>query len=400
MDEIKQSDARYVLNTYGRHPEANLLICKGNGTRVWDDNGKEYLDLVGGLAVNALGHCHPKVVDAIKEQAETLIHTSNLYYNDPQARLARVLANSSLKGKVFFCNSGAEANEAAIKMARKYSQECLGQRRYQIITALRSFHGRSLATISATAQSHYHKGFEPLVEGFIYAPFNDLDAFKRAAGKETCAIMVEPVQGEGGVYPADPDFLKGLRQLCDENGILLVFDEIQCGMGRTGSLWAYQEYGVEPDILTSAKALGGGLPIGALMCREKVSSGLGPGDHASTFGGNPVTCRAALAVMEALLDDGVLDRVKTVSALFLEELGRVQEEIPGSIEEIRGKGLMIAMETHEPGAKQLQKELLKKGFIVNSLGNHVIRLLPPLVITEEEITSFVAALKEILKAWS
>jgi len=391
-DHIKADDARYVLNTYGRQPDINLFITKGAGSNVWDDEGKEYLDLVTGLAVNSVGHCHPRVVKAIQEQAETLLHTSNLYYSAPQAELARVLAENSLQGKVFFANSGAEVNEAAIKLARKYSKDP-----YRIITAWRSFHGRTLATITATAQPRFHKGFDPLVEGFDYATFNDLNSFEQLVTEQTCAIMVEPVQGEGGVYPADPDFLRGLRRLCDEKGLLLIFDEIQCGMGRTGSLWAYQDYQVEPDILTCAKALGGGLPLGAMVCREELSSGLGPGEHASTFGGNPVSCRAALAVFEVLLEEGLLEQVNEKGTLIREQLEQICRQLPGAIKEVRGKGLLLAIELQEPVAKQLQRELQQKGFLVNSMGDQVIRLLPPLIINQEEIYSFVKAFKEVLK---
>ena len=396
--DIKETDARYVLNTYGRQPETNLLISRGSGSQVWDEEGKEYLDLLTGLAVNALGHAHPRVVRAIQEQAETLLHTSNLYYTAPQAELAQVLSENSLKGKVFFANSGAEVNEAAIKMARKHGKSAHDKPAYKIVTARGSFHGRTLATITATGQPHHQKGFDPLVEGFVYAPFNDLPAFKEAVDEETCAVMVEPVQGEGGVHPADPAFLQNLRQLCDEKGILLIFDEIQCGLGRTGSLWAYEDYGVEPDILTSAKSLGGGLPLGAMICREEIASCLGPGEHASTFGGNPVACKAALAVWEELLQEEgrLIKEVAQKGEYIQEELRRIDSASPGLIKEVRGKGLMLAVEMQEKWAKPLHEDLQQKGFLVNSMGEQVIRILPPLTITQAEIDSFIRAFHESL----
>ncbi len=398
--DIKELDSRYVLNTYGRQPEATLRIEKGSGSRVWDDKGKEYLDLVTGLAVNSLGHCHPKVVEAIQEQAETLMHTSNLYYTAPQAQLAQRLAENSLGGKVFFANSGGEVNEAAIKLARKFYREQSGEDRYQIITAENSFHGRTMATLTATGQTRYQKDFQPLLEGFHYAPFNRLDAFSELVGEKTCAVMIEPVQGEGGVYPADPEFLRGLRRLCDEKGLLLIFDEIQCGVGRTGSLWAYQEYGVEPDILTSAKALGGGLPLGAMICREELAAGLGPGDHASTFGGNPVSCRAALAVLQVLLQEGLLAQVKARGEEFREKLRDIDKSCPGTIKEIRGQGLMLGIELHEPRAKEVQRTCMEKGLLVNAIGERIIRLLPPFVITSQEVNTFARIFQESLETGS
>ncbi len=395
--DIQTMYENFVMNTYKRDPRKTLLIKRGSGARVWDENGKEFLDFVGGLAVNALGHCHPRVVEAIKQQADELIHTSNLYYTENQAELARRISKSSLKGQVFFSNSGAEANEAAIKAARKYVKDNYGKERYKIITALRSFHGRTLATITATGQERFQKGFEPLPEGFVYAPFNDLEAFKGAVDDETCAIMVEPLQGEGGVYTAEKEFIQGLRQLCDENNLLLIFDEVQSGMGRTGTLWAYEQYGVEPDILTSAKALGGGLPISATVCKPEVSSALGPGDHASTFGGNPVACRAALAVMGALLDEGLLAEVNRKSESLQDKLNKISSDLPGVIKEIRGRGLILGIELNGIDAPSVQMECQEKGLLVNAIGENTIRILPPYVISEEDMEEFARILKETLE---
>ncbi|HQD07031.1 MAG TPA: aspartate aminotransferase family protein, partial [Bacillota bacterium] len=348
--KIQELEANYIINTYNRKPGQNLLLVKGEGARVWDDGGRCYLDLVSGLAVNILGHCHPAVVAAVKEQVSRLIHASNLYYTEPQALLARTLVEHSPGDQVFFCNSGAEANEAAFKLARKYRPG-----RYKIITAQRSFHGRTLAAITATGQPKYQQGLEPLVPGFSYAEFNNLDSFRRLVDEETAAILIEPVQGEGGVYVAEEAFLKGLRRLCDDEGILLIYDEVQCGMGRTGRLWAFENWGVPPDLLTVAKGLGGGLPIGALLAKREVAAAFHPGDHASTFGGNPVVCRAALAVMDTLLAEGFLEEVRRKGELWLGCLKRLQESYPGLVQEVRGLGLMNGLELTRPLASEIQQ---------------------------------------------
>ncbi|MGB9858965.1 MAG: aspartate aminotransferase family protein, partial [Moorellaceae bacterium] len=274
--EIIALGEQYVMRTYGRYP---IALVRGAGARVWDADGREYLDFVEGLAVNSLGHCHPRVVEAIREQAGKLLHVSNLYWIEPQVELAQMLVENSDLDKVFFCNSGAEANEAAIKLARKYAKLHKGEECYEIISMRRSFHGRTLAALAATGQEKFHRGFEPLPVGFRYVPFNDLEALREAINSRTCAVMLEPVQGEGGVYPADPDYLKAVRELCDKEGILLIFDEVQCGLGRTGYLFAYQYYGVEPDLMTLAKALAGGVPIGAMLAKEEVAAAFAPGDH-------------------------------------------------------------------------------------------------------------------------
>lgn len=392
--DIKTFENRYIINTYNRKPESNILIERGRGSRVWDETGKKYLDFVSGLGVNSMGHCHPAVVKAVKEQSEKLIHTSNLYYTGPQVDLAALLTGNSFGDKVFFANSGAEANEAAIKLARKYSKKEYGDYKYKILTAERSFHGRTLATVAATAQTRYHEGFQPLPDGFVYAQFNDIESFRKLVDDETCAIMIEPVQGEAGVYPADPLFMQDLRKLCDEKKLVLIFDEVQCGVGRTGHLWAYEGYGVEPDIMTSAKALAGGLPIGAMITREELSHGLTPGDHASTFGGNPLACSAAVAVLNTVLKKGFLDGVSQMGDLIQRRLNELQQEEGSAIGEIRGKGLMLAMELTGPHARQIQKNCQDNGLLINAIGENIIRLLPPLVIDEKDIELFFDIFRE------
>lgn len=392
---LQEEEKKYIINTYNRNPENNPLIVRGKGTFLWDEKGKQYLDFVGGLAVNAFGHTYPPVVSAIREQIEKFIHTSNLYYTAPQVQLAKCLVENSALAKTFFCNSGAEANEAAIKLARKYSKLHGGENKYEIITALKSFHGRTLATLTATGQEKFQKGFEPLPPGFRYAQFNDLQSFQSQVNESTCAIMIEPVQGEGGVYPAEAKFLKGLRRLCDENNLLLIFDEVQCGMGRTGKLFAYEHYGVEPDIMTLAKALGGGLPIGAMLCREEVASGFSPGDHASTFGGNPVVCAAALAVLESLLQEGFLEDVAARGAYFLEKLELLKKKFSGEVQEVRGKGLILGLELNSSGL-EVQRSCREKGLLINCIGGKILRFLPPLNVTKEEIDSAMEILQNTM----
>jgi predicted acetylornithine/succinylornithine family transaminase len=393
---LKDEEGKFIINTYNRQPDFTLLITRGKGTLVWDENGKAYLDFVGGLAVNALGHVHPSVIEAAWEQMNKVIHTSNLYYSEPQVKLARCLVENSPADRVFFCNSGAEANEAAIKLARKYSKLYLGSEKFEIITALNSFHGRTLATVTATGQEKFQKGFEPLPPGFRYARFNDLDSFRAQLNDSTCAIMVEPVQGEGGVHVAAADFIVGLRRLCDENGILLIFDEVQCGTGRTGKLLACEHYGVQPDIFTLAKALGGGFPIGAMLCREKVAAGFSPGDHASTFGGNPVACAAALAVMQEILQEGFLDNVIIKGNYFQDKLRLLKEKFSGVIVEIRGKGLIIGMELKEKGSA-VQRSCQEKGLLVNCIGDRVLRFLPPLNVSRDELDEALEVLSKSLE---
>ncbi|HHX73786.1 MAG TPA: acetylornithine transaminase [Firmicutes bacterium] len=388
--DVKALEANYIMNTYNRQPETTLYLTHGQGPYVWDEGGKRYLDFVGGLAVNSLGHCHPHVVEAVCRQAQTLLHTSNLYYTEPQAHLAQRLVAHSCADKVFFCNSGAEANEAAIKLARKYGKKYRHPEAHEIITAARSFHGRTLAAVTATGQPKYHRGFEPMVTGFRYAEFNNLSSFAGLVTEKTCAILVEPVQGEGGVYPATAEFLQGLRTLCDRHGLLLIFDEVQCGMGRTGRLFAYEHYGVEPDVFTLAKALGGGLPIGVMAARGRAAEIFVPGDHASTFGGNPVVCAAANAVLDVLTADGFLEQVTRLGAYLCRRLPELKLS---GLTEVRGLGLMIGAE-FAGDAATVARLCQEKGLLVNCIGGKVLRFLPPLIVTQEQVDAALAVLQE------
>lgn len=392
MTAVEQLEARYIMNTYNRQEDCTLFLVKGEGCLVWDNKGKEYLDFVGGLAVNLLGHCHPDVVAAICSQAGELIHASNLYYTRPQAELARILVEHSAGDQVFFANSGAEANEAAIKLARKFHHPG----RHKIITARHSFHGRTLATVTATGQRKYQRGFAPLPDGFSYALFNDLASFEQLVDRETAAIMIEPVQGEGGIHVAAPAFIRGLRELCDRTGMLLIFDEVQCGLGRTGRLWAYEHYGAAPDIFTTAKGLGGGMPIGAMLARSGVAEVFKPGDHASTFGGNPVTCRAALAVLDILLKESFLEQVHEKGRFFMAGLRRLGSSFPDLVGEVRGLGLMAALELREPLAGPAQQSCQEKGLLVNAIGDKILRFLPPLIAAEAELDQALAILEQVL----
>ena len=382
--DIKELEKEYIIDTYGRQPEATLLIERGEGVYVWDDGGRRYLDFVSGLAVNNLGHCHPQVVEAVRRQAGCLMHTSNLYYARQQTLLAERLVQLSCAKKVFFCNSGTETNEAAIKLARKYGKQVKGGDAYEIITAYRSFHGRTLASLTATGQPKYHKGFEPLVPGFRYAHFNDLQSFAEQVTEKTAAILVEPVQGEGGVYPAAPEFLQGLRRLCDEHNLLLIFDEVQCGMGRTGKLFAYEHYGVEPDIFTLAKALGGGLPIGVMAAGEKAADILAPGEHASTFGGNSVVCAAAHAVLDVLTGDGFLEHVAAMNT-YRQAAGTVPK--PGNTQP--GTDDRAEMTKCADCARLCQEE----GLLVNCIGGKIPRFCLPGSLRKNMLTLLFAYCK-------
>jgi acetylornithine/N-succinyldiaminopimelate aminotransferase len=383
---------KVVAHTYNRFP---ILLVRGKGTRVWDKDGKEYLDFLAGLAVCNLGHCHPKVVKAIQEQAEKLIHISNFYYIEPQIELASLICQHSFAGRVFFCNSGAEANEGAIKLARKYAKEKVGEDRFEIITMERSFHGRTLATLTATAQEKYHKGYAPLVPGFKYIPFNDIEAARKAIDSKTCAILIEPIQGEGGVNIPSEGYLKALREICDANKILLVFDEVQVGMGRTGKLFAYEHYGIEPDLLTLAKSLAGGVPIGALLMKKEMAEGFQPGDHASTFGGNPLATAAGVAALTALLEEGIVENCQRVGDYFLSRLKEMGSRFP-FVKEVRGKGLILGMELKLEGAS-IVKAMMEKGFLINCTMGNILRFLPPLIVTKEEVDQLIGALEETMK---
>ncbi|MDE1890518.1 MAG: aspartate aminotransferase family protein [Planctomycetota bacterium] len=386
--EIKEIYDRYVIPNYIRNP---ILLLKASGVDVWDAEGKRYLDLFSGWAVSLLGHCHPNVVKAIQNQAAKLQHAPNIYYTEPQGLLAKHISEKSFGGQCFFCNSGAEANEAAIKLARIHNSNT---GKYKIITLSNSFHGRTLATVTATAQPKYHKGFAPLVEGFSYVPFNDLEALKKAVDDKTCAVMLETIQGEGGINIASKDFLQGVRKLCDEKGLLLILDEVQCGMGRTGKYFAYQHYDIEPDIMTLAKALGGGVAIGAMTAKKEIAKSLVPGSHASTFGGNPLACAAGMAVFETIEKDNLLANVKKLGDYSLEQLRSLQKTYK-IIHEVRGVGLMIGIELNVNGA-EIIKNCIQAGLFLNCTHEKVIRFMPPLNVKKEHIDEGLNILKTIL----
>ena len=380
-------DNQYVIHTYARLP---VVFVRGAGCFVYDAEGKEYLDLVAGIAVNGLGHCPPVVVEAIREQAGTLMHTSNLYYTIPQPKLAKLLVEISGMTKAFFCNSGAEANEAAIKLSRKAAKTSGNEGKFEIVTAEQSFHGRTLGAITATGQPKYQKSFAPLVPGFRYVPYNDIDALKAAIGENTCAVFLEPVQGESGVHPANPEYLKAARELCDRFNAALVFDEVQTGLGRTGKMFGYQRFGVVPDVMTLAKTLGGGFPIGCCLAKGKWADVLEPGDHAATFGGNPLACAAAIAAVAEIKDGGWVENADKVGAYFRQRLGTLAH-----VKEVRGLGLMIAVEFEEPKAKAMAAKALEDGLIVNPIGEHILRFVPPLILTRELVDRAMQVLEEL-----
>ncbi len=388
--ELHLNADQYLMNTYTRQP---ISIVRGRGTKVYDLEGREYIDFVAGIAVNVLGHGHPDLVLAIQKQAQHLIHTSNLYYTEPQVRLARTLVEHSFAQKVFFCNSGAEANEAAIKLARKYSYDKYGGDRYEIITMTSSFHGRTLATLTATGQEKVQKGFAPLMPGFSYVPFNDLSAVERAITPKTAAVMLEPIQAEGGVHVADRGYMQSLRELCRDRDVLLIFDEVQTGIGRTGTLFAYEQFGMQPDIMTLAKGLGGGVPIGACLATDSVARAFGPGTHASTFGGNPLACAAALAVLRVLLEGKILDQGRRMGECLAKGLTTLKER-HRCVKDVRGLGLLQGMEVDLDG-KAVVADCLTRGLLINCVGDRVLRFVPSLIITEREIDRLLAALSQI-----
>ncbi len=390
-DALKQDAAQYLMNTYARTP---ISIVRGRGCRVYDLEGREYLDFVAGIAVNVLGHSHPDLVTAIQRQAQQLIHTSNLYYTEPQVELAKRLVERSFADKVFFCNSGAEANEAAIKLARRYAHEKYGAERYEIITMLQSFHGRTLATLTATGQEKVQTGFEPLPAGFAYVPFNNFEALEQAVTGKTAAIMLEPVQGEGGVRVADRAYLAQVRELCRQRDILLIFDEVQTGMGRTGTLFAYEQLGVTPDIMTLAKGLGGGVPIGACLATDAAASAFVPGTHASTFGGNPLACSAALAVLRVLYEGRVLEHGRRMGEHLAKGLHDLSERFP-NVKEARGLGLLQGLELTVDG-KPIVADCLSRGFLINCTVDRVLRFVPPLIVSQQEIDRVLDALAQVL----
>jgi len=377
--QLLEWSAQYHTPNYGRAP---IVLVRGDGMRVWDSDGREYLDFGAGLAVTALGHCHPRVTGAIREAAATLLHVSNLYHSAPQIHLAKLLCEHSFADRVFFSNSGAEANEAAFKLARKYAKERFASDRVDIIATRNSFHGRTLAAVTATGQEKYQHGFEPLVPGFKHVPYNDLRAMERAIDSRTAAVLVEPIQGEGGVRVPDDDYLPGLRKLCDAAGALLILDEIQTGVGRTGRLWAYEHAGIEPDIMTLAKALANGVPIGATLAREEVAAVLTPGTHGSTFGGTPFVTAVALAAFTTVLADRIPERAARMGRELMEGLRAIQSRQP-IVREVRGKGLLIGMDLTVP-AGPIVDRCRDAGLLVLSAGEKVLRLAPPLIVESRD----------------
>ncbi len=389
-ENIKSLCDRFLMNTYGPRQAA---FVRGKGVYLWDEEGRRYLDMVSGIAVCALGHCHPAVVEAITAQASRLIHASNLYYVKPQGELAGLLVRNSFAEKVFFCNSGAEANEAAIKLARKFGS---AEGRSRIITMEGSFHGRTLATLTATGQDKVKNGFAPYLPGFETVEFNSLDAVSAAVNERTAAIMLEPVQGERGNRICSPEFVKGIRKLCDENNLLLIFDEVQCGLGRTGKLFACQHYGVSPDVMTLAKPLGGGLPLGAALAGKKAADIFAPGAHASTFGGNPVACSAGIAVLEYMFENSLVEKAASLGDLLISRFENLKKRY-SMISDVRGMGLMAGFELSVPGAGFVS-ECFKRGLLVNCTSDNFIRFLPPLTVTRGQIEEAADILEDVFKS--
>ncbi|MGB7581870.1 MAG: aspartate aminotransferase family protein, partial [Sedimentisphaerales bacterium] len=379
--------SKYVIANYKRLPR---VIVKGEGCYLWDAEGNKILDMFPGWAVSGIGHCHPKVVDAIRKQAGELLHIDNTFYSEQQGQLAKLISERGFGGKCFFCNSGAEANEGALKLARLATAEG----KYKFITAEGSFHGRTFATVTATAQPKYHEGFLPLLPGFVYVPYNDISALEKAFTDEVCAVMIEPIQGEGGINVATKEYVEAIRQLCDEKGAVMIFDEVQTGMGRTGKWFAYQYNDVEPDIITLAKALGGGVAIGAMMAKEELAAKLVPGKHASTFGGNCIACAAGIAVVEAIEEDNLIEnavKMGEYAKLKLEQLGEKYD----IIKDVRGKGLMIGVQLSSPGAEIVDK-CLARGLRINCTNNTVLRFMPAMIVTKEQIDEAISILDSVM----
>lgn len=390
-EQVFQTDKEYYMPVFARYP---LILDHGEGPYVFDTDGKKYIDFLAGIAVNVLGHAHPKLVAAISEQAGKLIHCSNLYYTEAQATLAKTLVQLSGLNKVFFGNSGAEANEGAIKLARKYGKT-ISADKFEIITASEGFHGRTLLTLTATAQPKYQKGYEPLPGGFRYVPYNDLAALTALVSEKTCAVMLEPIQGEGGINTPDAEYLAQVRQLCDKYGALLIFDEIQTGIGRTGKMFAYQHSGIKPDIVTLAKGLGGGVPIGAFIASDKVAAAFGAGDHGSTFGGNPLACAAANAVLGVIAEENLLENVMMVGQYLQAELNKLQLKYPQLITEVRGMGLMLGAKLTKPG-RDIVNQCMEQGAIINCTAGDVLRFVPPLNITKAHVDEVITILDKVL----
>ncbi|MGI9273398.1 MAG: aspartate aminotransferase family protein [Endozoicomonas sp.] len=395
MTEYSVNRATFDNVMVPNYAPQQMVPVRGKGSRVWDQEGKEYVDFAGGIAVNTLGHCHPRLLKVLKDQSEKLWHLSNVYTNEPALALAQRLTEATFADKVFFCNSGAEANEAAFKLARKYAFDNSGPEKHEIISFSNSFHGRTLFTVSVGGQPKYCEGYAPVPAGITHLPFNDLEALKAAISDKTCAVVMEPIQGEGGILPADPAFLEGARQLCDQHNALLVFDEIQTGFGRTGELYAYMGTHVVPDILTSAKALGGGFPIGAMLTTAKVADSFGFGSHGSTYGGNPLACAVSLKVLEIVKDDHLLANVSSKHDLFRRELENINKK-HGVFKDIRGKGLLIGAELVEEWhgkGKDFLAAAAKEGVMLLVAGPNVLRFAPSLIIPDDDIREGMAALE-------
>lgn len=393
LQTIIQIDQENYMNTFGARTP--VCLTHGEGVKVYDTEGKAYMDFFAGIAVNSLGHGHPALVKAVTEQASKLIHCSNLYYNEPQAKLAAEINKLAGGGhKVFFANSGAEANEAAIKLARAYFNKKGMPEKNEIITMHHSFHGRTVTTVTATAQPKYQKYFTPLTPGFSYVEPNDTAALEAAVSDNTCAIMLELIQGESGVHPMEAAFLQKVKEICKEKNVLLIVDEVQTGIGRTGSMFAWEQFDVKPDIFTLAKALGGGVPIGAACAKEDVAAAFAPGDHGTTFGGNPLACAAGLAVLSTIKEEGLLENASRVGSYFKQEL---EEKLGDTVTEIRGKGLMIGIELKAPVAAQIKNRLFEEGYLVGNVGANTLRVLPPLILTQEQVDGFVDTLTKLVK---
>lgn len=393
-DQVISDYQQYVQTTYGRTP---LVFVRGEGAYLWDANGKRYLDWVsGGRAGNALGHCHPDVTAALREQIETLTYVSNDFYNPWTAKLGKLLSGRSGGRKTFFCNSGAEASETAIKLARKWGKSRRGEDCFEIITFDRSFHGRTYGALSATGQTKFQKGFEPVVPGFTYLPWDDVDALSRAVGPQTCAVFLEPVQGESGTYPARPEFMQAIERLCRERNVLFMVDEVQTGFGRTGRFWAYEHSGVEPDVVTLAKALGGGLAMGACLAMPDKCA-LVPGDHGCTFGGNPLASAAAAAALEALARHGYVENAASQGEYLAGKFRDLARKYP-QIKEVRGLGLMLAIEFHGSEAKGALAKSLETGLVIHGVGDNILRILPPMILTREQADEGLALLESAIAA--
>jgi len=390
QNKWQELEQKLFLRTVNRVP---LTLVRGQGALVWDDQGREYLDFVGGWAVNSLGHCPAVVVEALEKQAKTLIQASNQFYTIPQIELAQLLIGHSCLDRVFFCNSGAEANEGAVKLARRYGKLQLNGA-YEVITSHSSFHGRTLAMTAATGQSKFQEPYIPLPEGFVSVEYNNVEAIKQATNKQTCAVILEPIQGEGGVNIPDDDYLKKVQSWCREKGILFIMDEIQTGIGRTGTLFAYEQYGIEPDIMTLAKGLGSGVPIGALLAKENVSL-FSPGEHGSTFGGNPLVCAAAYATVKYIIDNDIPGQVKRVGNYFMTKLESLKRQFD-FITDLRGRGLLIALEFDQEIAEKLVLSCVDRGLLVNKVKPNALRFMPPLIITEKEVDRAIGILGDAL----